>query len=466
MTLPGNTVAAAALILDQRGSEPRENPLDSWASEANKTSTPTPTSAPTCIPNLPAEFYDTRPELAHIRQAAHARARSADAVLGVVLARVAALVPPTLRLPAIVGSTATLDVVVALIGHSGSGKSSSADVAAELVPIGGDDVAVLALGSGEGLIEAYLDHVDEIDEKGKIKQAKRQVRRGVLAMLDEGQALAEMGNRRGSTLMPTIRSAWSGGRLGQANASDDRKRHLAAGEYRFALVAGFQLEHATALIDDAAGGTPQRFLWFAAEDPTIPDDAPAWPDPLRWKMPRHTVNPLGVDDRVANEIRGRALARSRGVVVVDPLDAHRDLSRMKVAGLLAIMADRLTIDVDDWRLAGDVLDASDRVRTSIVTDAQRRAREKERTTTAGHIRREAAIDDDKVIRARNSMATSLARHVHRNQCDGGCTRRCVRHSTASKHRQLATFDDAVAVAVREGWITLDGEIIKPGKETP
>ena len=52
-----------------------------------------------------------RPELGRIRQAAHARARSADAVLGAVLARVAMLTPPTMRSTPASGSPAPLNTL-------------------------------------------------------------------------------------------------------------------------------------------------------------------------------------------------------------------------------------------------------------------------------------------------------------------------------------------------------------------
>jgi len=416
--------------------------------------------------NLPAGFWDERPELAHIRDAAHCRARSSDAVLGVVLARVAAVTPPQVLLPAVVGSTATLDVCVALIGRSGTGKSSAATVAEELVPILTDDVAVRALGSGEGLIESYLELVEEVDANGNRVKVKRQVRRGVLAMLDEGQALAEMGGRTGSTLLPTIRTAWSGGRLGQANATDDRKRFLPARGYRLALVAGFQTEHATALLDDAAAGTPQRFLYFAAEDASIPDDAPPWPGPLEVDRPGFGTGEMELDPAIAAEIRGRALARTRGEYAVDALDAHRDLSRLKVAGLLALLAGRTNIDADDWRLSGDVLDASDRVRSGIAAAARSRAKEAERTGTAKAIRRDADLEDDQTGRARRSMAVSIGRHVHKGECKGGCTRSCVTVATAYKHRRLVPIDDALETAARDGFIVVDGSIITAGQVAP
>ena len=417
--------------------------------------------------NLPASFYDERPELAHIRAAAHCRARSADAVLGVVLARIAVLSPPSLRLPAPVDSEATLDMAVAIIGRSGSGKSGAAKVARDLLPIDADDLAELPLGSGEGITEAYLEMVEEIDANGKLQKVKRQVKRGVLFMLDEGQALAEMGGRSGSTLLPTIRSAWAGEQLGQANASEERRRKLPAHEYRFALVAGFQLEYATALLDDHAGGTPQRFLYLPAQDPSIPDDAPAWPGALEWHPPVHSAGPMGLDPNVAAEIRRRALALSRDEITdVDPLDSRRDLVRLKVAGLLAVFAGRTDISGDDWRLAGQILATSDKVRASIVDAARFRKGEAERTKGVTAALRARTLDDDVTSRALTTAAKAIGRHVHKGECSGGCKRRCVTHCMSSKTREHVALDDAISEAISQGYVTHREGIYELGQVKP
>lgn len=417
-------------------------------------------------PNLPESFYEERRELAHIRDAAHSAARSADAVLGATLAHVSALTPHTLRLPAPVGTPGTLDVVVGLVGPSGAGKSSSTLVADELIPIPStSDVAVVPLGSGEGVVEAYWGTVEEIDDHGKAVKVRRQVRHAALFMLDEGQALAEMSGRNGSTLAPTIRTGWSGGRLGQANASEERRRHLLPGEYRFALVAGWQTEYATALLDDAAGGTPQRFLFFAAADPTIPDEAPPRPGRLEWRPPTSARREMALDAHVAAEIRGRALAHSRGAVIGDPLDSHRDLSRLKVAGLLAVLAGRVDVDAADWRLAGMVLDSSDRVRAMIVRHAAARALEAQQGDIRRHVNRATAVDRSAEHRALTVMAKAIGRHVHRDKCEG-CARRCVSRSTPGKYRAVVTIDDAIDEAAGQGWIVVDGDEIRPGESRP
>ncbi|MGI8939933.1 MAG: hypothetical protein ACR2JF_17290 [Iamia sp.] len=426
--------------------------------------------------NLPADFWSARSELDHIRQAAHARARSSDALLGVVLARVAAATPPTVRLPAIVGAPGSLNVAVAIVGAPGIGKSSIVETGAGLVAL--DDPAVgdsVPIGSGEGLIDAYLGPpVDEVDGvTGDKRRIRRQVRQGMLAVLDEGQALAELSSRKGSTLMPTLRTAWTSGVLGQANAAEDRRRRLGAHSYRLAVLIGLQPEHAAALLDDAAGGTPQRFLWLSGIDGSIPDDAPGWPGPLPWTPPAPTAHgatpvahELAVPPEVAAGIRAANVARTRGEAVVDTLDAHRDLSRLKVAGLLAVLAGRTRMTVEDWELGGQVLDTSDAVRAQLLDRARQQARAREDAGHRSAVRRERAIDAGRADEAIDRMAATVARHVHRARCDGGCRRRCVTQACRSTDKKVATVDEALDRATVEGWVEVDGDTIRPGSSRP
>ncbi|MGI8936895.1 MAG: hypothetical protein ACR2JF_01530 [Iamia sp.] len=433
--------------------------------------------AATTSTSLPGGWWTARPELAHVRQAAHARARSADALLGVILARVAAATPPTVRLPAIVGSPGSLNLAVAIVGAPGIGKSSGAEVGAELVAL--DDPAVgdaVPIGSGEGLVDAFLGPpVEEVDPvTGDKRRVRRQVRRGVLAVLDEGQALAELGQRKGSTLMPTLRTAWTGGVLGQANAAEDRRRRLPAHAYRLAVLIGLQPEHAAALLDDAAAGTPQRFLWLAGLDPTVPDEPPPWPGPLPWTAPAptsHGATPvpleMAVPPEVAAGIRAANVARTRGEASVDTLDAHRDLSRLKVAGLLAVLADRPTrMTAEDWHLAGTVLDTSDAVRASLVQRATREAKAREEEGHRSAIRRDYALDTAKANGAARRMAEAMGRHVHRRSCEDGCRRRCLTQATRSTDRRVATIDEALDLAVAEQWLEVQRDAYVAGQSRP
>ncbi len=424
--------------------------------------------------NLPAAFWEARPILGHIRQAAHHRARSADAVLAFVLARAAAATPPSFVLPPIVGARGSLNFAAALIGPPGVGKSTAKRIGTELVDLDHDGIVDdVPVGSGEGLIESYFQVVDEKGDDGKKVKVKRQTKRAVFAYLDEGQALAELGGRKGSTLLPTLRSAWTGDTLGQANASEDRRRRLAAGAYRLAVVIGYQPEHAATLIDDATGGTPQRFLWLSADDPNVPYEPPPWPGRLPWSPPpgrayagHDLTTELDVPASVVDEVRHAAIARTRGEEVVDTLDAHHDLARLKVAALLGILEDRAAIDLEDWELAEVVMAVSCRVRGAVIHHARTVERAKEE---AGHRvagRREVYVDGVKANSASRRMAEAIGRHVHRGNCDGPCRRRCLSRSTRSSDRSLASIDEALILAEGEGWIEAHGDTYRPGSARP
>lgn len=423
--------------------------------------------------NLPADFWAARPRLAHVHQAAHSRASSPDALLAFVLARVAAATPPSVRLPAIVGAAGSLNFCAAVIGPPGAGKSTSKRAAAELITL--DDDCILddvPIGSGEGLVDAFFE-MATIDEDGKKVKRKTQTKTAVVAYIDEGQALAEMGKRSGATLLPTLRSAWTGDTLGQHNASDERRRRLGAHSYRLSVVVGFQPEHAVGLLDDAAGGTPQRFLWLAASDPAVPYDPPTWPGPLRWTPapPRRYgavdfPTTLDVPDTVAAEVRRANVARTRGEEAVDPLDVHHDLGRLKVAGLLALLDDRDAIDLEDWDLAGQVMATSGAVRASVIDRAHHAARIRELANNDRELRRVTHVEGGRAAGAALRMAEAIARHVHRQACEGGCRIRCASRATRSTDRQVAPVEEALSRAEAEGWIARDGTTVEPGRTRP
>ncbi len=139
------------------------------------------------VRNLPEEFWTARPELERVRQAAHARARSADAVLGAVLG-VCGHADPTdaddrhrRREPA------CLNVLLGLVGISGANKTSSA-AARDLVPIVRSDiVADVPLGSGDGVVELFFETVTEDDGNGKKIRVQRRTKIAALLAILNGR---------------------------------------------------------------------------------------------------------------------------------------------------------------------------------------------------------------------------------------------------------------------------------------
>jgi hypothetical protein len=389
-------------------------------------------------------------------------------VLGAVLTRVALLVPPSVRLPAIVGATATVDVIVALVAPSGAGKSTAMTIGAELLPIDDDDVlAGIGIGSGEGLVDAFLAMVDEPGADGRTRSVKRQVRRAVLAVVDEGQVLAELANRKGSTIMTTLRSGWSGATLGQANASEATRRHLPAGAYRVAVLLALQPEHAVTLLGDAAGGTPQRFVWLSATDPAIPDVAPRWPGALTLTLPAMNDPFAGftVSDSIAREVIVEDRARNRGGTAAGTLDGHATLVRLKVAALLAVLDGRTNVDDDDWRLAGQVAATSRAVRQSIIEYEWQQNRQRDDAAIAKAARREVVVAETAAQAALRRVVRTIVAKAHRSPITvftrGELTRAC-----SGRDRQLVTIDAAIDDAVGRGWLTPDDGGWRAGEVKP
>lgn len=413
-------------------------------------------------------FWNARPYLAHIRQAAQARLVSPTAVLGAVLARVAAFTPPSTCLPAYVGSTAPLSLYVALRGSSGAGKSAPMAAAADLLPeTPAGCVGPMALGSGEGLVEAYMDNVEEEDAHGKKRKVKRQIHHGALFSLDEGQVLAEIGSRKGATIMPILRTAWSGGDPGQANASIETKRSLRPGTYAVGLISLWQNFAAAALLADSAGGTPQRFVWLDTADPDAPDDTPDWPGSLGWTPPPKymVAAPLEVDPAIKYEITTARRAELRGLVEVEPLDGHRRLNRFKLAGILAVLDGRCNVRCDDWEIAGQIMTASDGVRDYVLAEARRAAAEAEMASHQRAATREIVVSQTIGRKALESAARSVANKVWRSE-GTPLMRRDLTQSIRGSHRKHVTVDDAIAEAERLQWIAAEDDKWTTGKARP
>ena len=81
-------------------------------------------------------FWELTPTLRHIRDFAYARLVGPWAVLGVALARVVAVVPPTVQLPPWSCGNASLNLFVALVGLSGDGKGGPEKTARDAFRLG------------------------------------------------------------------------------------------------------------------------------------------------------------------------------------------------------------------------------------------------------------------------------------------------------------------------------------------
>lgn len=434
------------------------------------------------LANLPEEFWSSREVLAKIRQGAHSAGRSADAVFGAVMARTAAMTHHDLKFDFGLGE-GSLNLYAALIGKSGVGKSKAADEAYRLIhlPTYLDNSALgnfrdrIGLGTGEGIPEAYMGWVEretgELKRNGdpKTEKVRDQVRHNVFFYVDEGESLTRTIERTGTTIGPALRTAWLGATLGQSNAREETTRQIPAGSYSMGLVIGYQYDTAQPLLADVGPGTPQRFLWMSATDPTVPARPPERPATFRLPLcngkGRPATGVIGCDETIRIELWERNLARVHGEEEDDEHDSHIVLMRAKVACLLAVLDGRMHVNADDWELARVVYETSSAVRNSLIAYGKEKAAKDQEQKVKAHVEREerAQLARAGVPAKVERIARWLALKVHEQ---GGGTRSVIRKSAAGRDKPF--FEAAEEYADSQGWIVHDdtGRMLLPGKAVP
>lgn len=430
--------------------------------------------------NLPVEFWAARPALKDIYNAALSRWACPDAVLGAVLARLSAYAAPATTVDLGIGpSPITLFCIG--YGRPSAGKGLAVRTAADLLPTPQylhEKFRERPLGSGEGVTESYMGmKPDPTDDKGK-RKIRAQIRDNILFVMDEGEGLIRMAGRNGSTITTVLRRAWSGELLGEANASADRDRQIERGAYSIGLSISFQPDTIAGLFDpnEVGGGTPHRFLYFAADNDALPEEPPedspwVWPGPLdvrpehdpglrrQWdpSTPRSFVL---ADEDVKREVRMvRWRGLRRGHADADQLDGHMMQMCGRVAAHLALLDARTDINGEDWRLAGQVVEISNRVRDEAkaygerieAAKARRQDERKVALEVAAHTAK-TAVDEKRTDERISRGGAVLARKVLKDGAVDGLAKGKLREAAG---RYKKDIDDCLAHAVEAEWLVAE-----------
>lgn len=401
---------------------------------------------------LPDGFWTSRPELEHVRQAAIARRCAPTALLLTVLSRASSYVPHRLTVGGQTGNPLPLGTFTVLYATTGGGKSRTIATARNL--IAAPDWITLhevPLGSGEGLAEMMFEQVTELDDNGNKTKVRRQTRHNAWAVKPEGQELLAQSRRQGATILPTLRSAWSGETLGQQNAREETRRPIPAGSYTIGVTVGFQPSTVDGLLADDIAGTPGRFVWAHTHDPDAPDQRNEWPGQLDWAPPPDIADgwdiPLAAE--VAIQVEAEDLAQLRGELVLSPVEAQGRALRLKLAGMFAVLAGRWQtgVTVEDWQLATTVAAVSDEVRHQAAADVAHRAALANEAKRQGHIALQAdaasAVDRRRV----EDGARRIANKVHAEP-----DRWTVLALKRDLRRWRDVYDDSLDHAATEQWI--------------
>jgi hypothetical protein len=417
----------------------------------------------TVLGKLPSSFFDRREVLKQMRQYAHSMCCSADVVLYATMARLAGMIDHRIKVDTGVKKPASLNLFVGVIDSSGSNKSTSNEASEDLIaaPDHRDFQDGIPMGTGEGIAEALMGEVEEEDftkldrnNNPRMVKVRRQVRHNLYFYQDEGEAIIRIGSRDGSSLWPSIRSAWQAGTLGQTNASAERRRFIKRGTYAMGMVVGFQYTNALVVLRDSITGTAQRFVWCPAIDPDIPMDPIELPD-IDFGRPQDLQGEItmSMPSDVKRKIRTELVLRNSGQLEIDRLDAHANLVKVKLAGLLALLdGARTEITAEDWSLAEEMWAVSCTLRSAIIDRASReeataaRAKREERVQDAVHAHA-AVVQADAQLERRARWCVTKIREGHR--------REDLLVRASSKWRKEVPA--GLTLALARGWLVEDDE---------
>jgi hypothetical protein len=420
--------------------------------------------------NLPPEFWESRPMLRHIRQAAHSRGRSADAVLYTTLARVSAMVSPRLTFENCLGE-GSLNLFVAIIGKSGRGKSAAVRIAKTILHTGAGLTSKtfrdsMGIGSGEGLAELYMG-MEEYDtgavygpkaiKAGQpvLKERRAKVRDNAFVYVDEGQTLNGMNKRQGNIVLPVIRTAWTGDSLGQANAREETTRSVPAGSYSLGMVIGYQKDSAQDLFEGTGLGTPQRFIFCSATDPHVPvqpPDHPGYMDDQSTRVGRITF---------ATNINRELWMGNHGKVTGQQeddadLDSHEPLMLSKLSALLCILEGRTEVTPKDWSAAKTMYEISRNVADDLIEYGQEKAQDKQDAYADQFANREV-----KALIAKtnaNEKVHRIGLLIYKHAVDGP-VQTVGWHRKQLHRRDKPLFHEALDYTVQEKWLSVvDGKV--------
>jgi hypothetical protein len=172
---------------------------------------------------------------------------------------------------------------------------------------------------------------------------------------------------------------------------------------------GIQTERSGVLINDAAGGTPQRIAWASALDPEPPETPPAGVQPWRSPNPQELDlhAPIPFPPCTYDEIRAHRRRALMGDPTIDPLDGHAYLTRCKLAAALMLIDGRNTVTDDDWRVSGRLIEISNGTRTEIIRVTEQATRRANRARALATAERDEIISDRKLQRARATVLRKI-----------------------------------------------------------
>lgn len=390
------------------------------------------------------------------------------AALGNVLVRTCLAIPYDVVLPATFGSTAGLNLFFVFAAESGAGKgiASKAKIIEfpkyRIIPqadqAGGDGSGsdgVMVIGqehedacrpvkaaSAQALATMFVELAK--DEKGAKSMVQYAYARHV--QWDEVDTLsAHLANKQ-DTMSAELRSAWSGGVIGTFTKNAENRLYMEEDTYRLVASWHAQYKQCGPLFGTAGGGFLQRMLFVRAHDPNKvivreAHETRAVMLPKKW--PASFTLSSAVQEQILEDHRSD---RYR-----DQEDQHRNLNRLKIAAVLAVLHGGTTVNAQWWETAGAVMDHSDQVKAEIRTVLRQQEDDQERAV--GRRTAIRTMGQQEVIGLRMKRVEERILEVLDEFPDGRARSRVKARLT---DKQKPFFDNALQTLVSDGLVKVKG----------
>lgn len=354
-------------------------------------------------------FYKSRPWLEYAYRYARGSNLSPHGVVGAMLARMSALTPPNVVAKVTKhDSPMTLNINVALVGTTGSGKGRTMGLAARLLPTPPfGRLEEVKPKTGESIPAKFVEKIPATDGEGKPIKGEyvdKVLTDRCLLYLPEIVSLKAAMGRQGSTILPTLLESFSNEPIGGDAQGHQYRIKVLPYAYRLSAVVGVQPSNAATIFDEAQTGLAGRFIYVSSVDV----DMPMKPSPLpRGDFPFDTMripDGNGLDavsalleyggydrmpDNGPDAREGYPLIRMSfpeqaeedvnrlqvlgGRGEADALDSHRGELAARIAALLALMDYRLEVNMEDWQIALRFMEMSDVIRAECMSQCRKSA---------------------------------------------------------------------------------------------
>lgn len=227
-------------------------------------------------------FFSARKWLEYAYRYARALRLSPYGLVGVMLARMSALTPPNVVAQLTPHDMPmTLNVNVALVGPTGSGKGRTMGQARHLMP--SPPLCMLEEvkpKTGESIPAKFVAKVPATDGDGKPIKGEymdKVMTDRCLLLMPEVVSLKAAMSRQGSIILPTLLESFSNEPLGDDTKGKQFQIKLPPYAYRLAAVVGVQPNNAGVLFDEAQTGLAGRFAYMPSVDTDAPSRRPEPP---------------------------------------------------------------------------------------------------------------------------------------------------------------------------------------------